>query len=302
MVETKVNPDWRNVDRDPAAADRYLRLAAEGFSEVRSRAFDRLRLVAGSRVLEVGCGNGMEAERMAALIPGGSVTAVDSSAELIALAKARTHSFGLNLDFRTADAHALPFASGHFDAGRIERVLLHVDDPPLAVRELVRVVRPGGLVCAIETDWQSCIVAGGDIEVQRAITRYKTDVEIAHGAIARDLPEVLHFAGCVDIVAESAVVGSRDFALADTMIGLSRCLRGAVAKTWISPAAAKEWWDAAEARASRGTFYAAVMVIIASGTVPENKRGPTARSGDIRNTCVPVVSDSSTSAKTKNTR
>jgi 2-polyprenyl-3-methyl-5-hydroxy-6-metoxy-1,4-benzoquinol methylase len=269
VVGTKMSLDWRNVDRDPAAADRYLSVAAEAFSKVRSQAFDRLRLVAGSRVLDVGCGNGAEAERMAAMIPGGSVTAIDSSAELIALAKARTHSLGLNLDFRAADAHALPFAAGHFDAGRIERVLQHVDDPQLAVRELVRVVRPGGLVCAIEPDWQSSIFAGGDIEVERAITRYKTDAEIAHGTIGRDLPEVLHLAGCVDIVTDPAILGSPDLAFADAMIGLSRCLRGAVAKMWISPAAAKQWWNAAEGRASRGTFYAAGIVIISSGTVPE---------------------------------
>jgi len=261
--------EWRNVDRNVATADRYLSLAAKAFSKVRSQAFDRLRLVAGSRVLEVGCGNGAEAERMAALIPGGSVTAIDSSAELIALAKARTYSLGVNLDFRTADAHALPFESGYFDAGRIERVLQHVDDPQLAMCELVRVVRPGGRICAIEPDWASSTFAGGDIEVERAITRYKTDVEIAHGTIGRNLPEVLHLAGCVDIVIESVSLPSTDFEFCEAMVGLSRCLRGAVDKMWISSAAAKQWWDAAEARASRGTFYAAGVAIVASGTVSE---------------------------------
>jgi ubiquinone/menaquinone biosynthesis C-methylase UbiE len=269
MNQMRMRQDWRNVDGDPAAADRYLTMAAEAVADMRVRASAKLRLGVGTRVLEVGCGNGLEAERMAALVGRtGFVTGVDFSAEMIALARTRTEPLGLPLTFHTADAHALPFADDSFDAARIERTLQHLADPRQAVRELVRVVRPGGSICALEPDWQATFATGNDIEVQRAITRYKTDIDIANGAIGRELPDLLLSAGCTDISVEPNVAGTRDLIFADAMVGLRRCLQGAVAQKWISQDAANAWWANAETRAGNGTFYSIGFMITASGRVP----------------------------------
>lgn len=269
MTDMQVRQDWRNVNRDPAAADRYLSLAAKAMADIRVRASDQLRLSAGARVLEVGCGNGLEAERLATLVgPTGFVTGVDFSSEMIALARTRTDPLALPLDFHVADAHALPFADDSFDAARIERTLQHLADPRLAVRELVRVVRSGGRICALEPDWQATFATGSDTEVQRAITRYKTDIDIANGTIGRELPELLLSAGCTDISVEPNVVGTHDLVFADTIIGLRRCLQGAVTQSWVSQSAANAWWANAETRAGNGSFYGVGFMITASGRVP----------------------------------
>jgi ubiquinone/menaquinone biosynthesis C-methylase UbiE len=262
--------DWRNVDSDPATAGRYLDLVADVIDEVRARATSRLGLVPGASVLEVGCGNGLEAERLAALVgPAGRVVATDLSGEMILQAQGRTRSLGLPIRFEVADAQALPYRDGEFDAARVERMLQHVPDPARVVQEMVRVVRPGGRVCAFEPDWETMVLAtGGDNEIQRALRRHKVDIRTAHGGIGRELPHLFVIAGCQDISVEPVALGVQDLALADSVLGLSASLEGAVAEGWVSEDAARAWWEQAQARSAADGFYASMVGVIVAGRVP----------------------------------
>jgi ubiquinone/menaquinone biosynthesis C-methylase UbiE len=105
-----------------------------------------------SRVLDVGCGSGATASRIAADY-GSQVYGVDISEVMIANAKERARRLGLleRLDFREADVLDLPFEDGWFDVVIVESVLMPMPgDKRLAMREMVRVVRPGGKVGANE--------------------------------------------------------------------------------------------------------------------------------------------------------
>ena len=102
---------------------------------------------AGSRVLDVGTGTGTVAAAAAAR--GARVTAVDADAGMVELCAARVPA----ADVREATLPALPFADGEFDAVVANFVINHVADPAAAVRELRRVVRPGGRVAV--TIWPS---------------------------------------------------------------------------------------------------------------------------------------------------
>jgi len=92
------------------------------------------------RVLEVGCGRGEFAERLAGA--GIGVVAVDQSARMVELTRAR------GVDARLGDVQALPFADGEFDAAVANFVLYHVRDIHRALAELARVLRPGGTLVA----------------------------------------------------------------------------------------------------------------------------------------------------------
>ena len=106
---------------------------------------DAARVGAGSAVLDVATGPGYAAGRAAAR--GASVVAVDFSEEMLSLAA----SLHPAVSFRHADAEALPFPDGAFDAVIANFLMPHVADLPAVTAEFARVVRPGGRVAL--TTW-----------------------------------------------------------------------------------------------------------------------------------------------------
>jgi SAM-dependent methyltransferase len=99
-------------------------------------------------VLDVGCGAGHFTRRVAAELQGGRVTGLDADAGRLSFARARNEA--PNADFAEGDLHRLPFVDGAFDLVFCRFVLVHVTDPTLALREMVRVARPGGSVVAYD--------------------------------------------------------------------------------------------------------------------------------------------------------
>jgi demethylmenaquinone methyltransferase/2-methoxy-6-polyprenyl-1,4-benzoquinol methylase len=79
-----------------------------------------------------------------------SVVAIDQSAEMLAGARARFAGDASRIELVEGQAEALPFADGSFDVLTFTYLLRYVDDPAATVRELARVVRPGGRVASLE--------------------------------------------------------------------------------------------------------------------------------------------------------
>jgi SAM-dependent methyltransferase len=129
----------------PAEVERLEAQAALAWPEER-RLLEALGL--GGSVLDAGCGSGALTARLAELPLVESVTGLDVDAQLLGLARARVPRG----TFVEGAAESLPFGDDEFD-GAVARLLLqHVPDPEAVVRELARVVRPGGLVVAIDVD------------------------------------------------------------------------------------------------------------------------------------------------------
>jgi len=99
---------------------------------------DAAGVAAGTRLLDVATGPGYGAA--AAAESGASVVGVDVALAMVELARRRNPG----LDFRAAQAEALPFADRSFDAVVGNFAVLHLGRPELAVAEFVRVLRPGG--------------------------------------------------------------------------------------------------------------------------------------------------------------
>ena len=99
----------------------------------------------GGHVLDVATGTGLVA---AALVERGfRVSGVDQSPDMLALARTR---FGGSVELVEASADGLPFTDASFDHLTFTYLLRYVDDPAATMRELVRVVRPGGTVAMLE--------------------------------------------------------------------------------------------------------------------------------------------------------
>jgi SAM-dependent methyltransferase len=96
----------------------------------------------GARVLEIGCGLGTDGAQFARA--GADYTGVDLTEAAIDLARKRFQLFDLPGEFRIADAENLDFADESFDLVYSHGVLHHTPDTARAIREIHRVLRPGG--------------------------------------------------------------------------------------------------------------------------------------------------------------
>ena len=135
-----------------AAADRYDDPANAFWARFGARTVERIGLKPGDRVLDVCCGSGASALPAAHVVgPTGSVIAVDLADNLLDLGRRKASAAGLrNVQFRRGDMLDLSLPEAPFDAVVCVFGIFFVPDMAAAVRELWRVVRPGG-VLAITT-------------------------------------------------------------------------------------------------------------------------------------------------------
>jgi demethylmenaquinone methyltransferase/2-methoxy-6-polyprenyl-1,4-benzoquinol methylase len=132
--------------------DRYARLLSFG-QDPRWRSFLVSRVPPHAlRVLDVATGTAAVAIELARAQSARSVVGVDQSPEMLADGRDRVARAGLSehIELREGRAEALPFADAEFDALTFTYLLRYVDDVPATLRELARVVRPGGTVAMLE--------------------------------------------------------------------------------------------------------------------------------------------------------
>src|SRR4029077_1637463 len=124
----------------------YLREVDDRFTEIIGGVIRRGGARPGQQVLDLGTGTGAVAVKAASLVtPGGTVTAVDISPEMLGLARQRAASMGLsNITFQEGRAEEIPTPAGQFDAVLASLSLMYVIDRGSAAREIARLLRPGG--------------------------------------------------------------------------------------------------------------------------------------------------------------
>src|SRR5262245_46222255 len=111
------------------------------FAQWPPRVAGAARIRPGQRVLDVACGTGILARSAVALVgPNGSVTGLDINEGMLAVAERKAHG----IEWRRGAAEALPFDSESFDAVVSQFGLMFFEDRRSAIKEIVRVLRPGG--------------------------------------------------------------------------------------------------------------------------------------------------------------
>lgn len=126
----------------------------------------------GERILDVGHGPGAPARYLATLVaPDGRVVAVDRSRRFAQQLRATANEQGVrHLAIARAEAESLPFPDASFDAAICVNVLEAVRDKARALREIGRVLKPGGRVLVAHGDYESQVYATTDRELGRRAT------------------------------------------------------------------------------------------------------------------------------------
>jgi len=105
------------------------------------------------RVIDIGCGTGWVSRELARMFPGYGVIGIDFSEKMIERAKRLTskdkHDYR-DLLFEVADVEGLPYPSDYFDYGICSAMFSFLPDPDKALREIARILKPGGRLYVVD--------------------------------------------------------------------------------------------------------------------------------------------------------
>jgi SAM-dependent methyltransferase len=148
----------------------------------------------GLSLLDVGCGPGTITADLARLVAPGQVTGVDAAPDVVAQAQEHVAAIGAgNVSFATGDVFDLRFADASFDVVHAHQVLQHLDDPVAALVEMRRVLRPGGVLAARDSDYGAFTWSPADPVLERWVALY-LDITSRNGHDARIGPSLLGLA------------------------------------------------------------------------------------------------------------
>jgi ubiquinone/menaquinone biosynthesis C-methylase UbiE len=152
----------------------------------------------GERILDVGCGPGFyEAELLDELGTGGSIVGIDSSPDMLALARRRSEGRP-NAEFREGTASSPPVDDATFDAAVCVQVLEYVPDATGALAAMQRALKPGGRIVVWDTDFATMSWHSSDPERMGRVLRAYDD-HLTHPSLPRTLPARLRAAGFDDV-------------------------------------------------------------------------------------------------------
>ena len=169
--------------------------------EQREKVLALLSPKTGERALDIGCGPGLTTEALADTVGStGYVLGVDIAPPMLAIAKRRCASLA-QAEFGMADVTRLPYESASFDVALASQVYEYVEEVDHALKELARVIRPGGRALLVDTDWESAVWAShDDARMRRVIETWNE--HIPHPQLPRTLKRRMEAAGFANVRVE----------------------------------------------------------------------------------------------------
>ena len=209
----------------------------------------------GERVLDVGCGPGFLARKVAEAVgPEGAVRGIDISESLLAVA--RGHCADLPwVELTKSDATQLPYPDADFDAVISTQVLEFVPDVDTALAQVRRVLRPGGRAVIVDTDWDSVVWSSADrARMDRILLAWEAHSAHAHlpSTLARRLRAAgFHVRAVRVLPLFNAVLDENAFSARITDL----IVKFVVSRGGVSQAEADAWVSDLRRAAERGEYF-----------------------------------------------
>lgn len=212
----------------------------------------------GESGLDVGCGVAYLACELAKEVaPKGRIAAIDSSSEAVEASKARIAKEELAsfVDVRLGDATDLPFPDETFDFVVGAQVYCYVSDVARAIGEAARVLRSGGRLVVLESDWDMCTWASGDPELTRRVLNARGQAQFAHAHLPRELHSLIRTAGMTLSDAQSFSIIETRYDPNSFSVGTIAFTRDAALKYGVSAEDVARWEEDLRCRTAEGEWF-----------------------------------------------
>ncbi|ATB27568.1 methyltransferase domain-containing protein [Melittangium boletus] len=267
---SNVVQDFHNIDGS-ASSSHALRFldtlnASQQVQQMQALSHQMLGVGTGAHLLDAGCGVGDVTRDLGAMVgPTGHVLGVDLSEAMVLEARGRSEGMRLPVEFRQGDIHSLALPSNSFDACRVSRVFIYLEDPRRALSELLRLARPGGAVVLFEPELDSWVLDGPDRAVVRKLLHFWAD-QLRNPWIGRQLTSLFRSLG-VHQVKAVPVVGVWDLGMLETF-GLYSVLEKAIGEGVASRVQVDAWVRFLRDAERDGSFYGSMSGVVVRGTKP----------------------------------
>jgi arsenite methyltransferase len=210
----------------------------------------------GEAGVDVGCGVGhLTCELAREVGPSGRMTGVDASADMLAGAgeRARVQGLAERIVLCQADATELGLASESADFVVAVQTYSYVRDIAAAIAEAARVLRPGGRLAVLETDWDLCVYGSPDSALMRQIFDGRWRFE--HWHLPRELHRLCRDVGLTPSHAEAFPLLETSYDPNSFGVGMLAIGRNAAVRHGVDRAAADAWVADVVERGRRGDYY-----------------------------------------------
>ncbi len=224
----------------------------------------------GETGVDVGCGLAHLAIELAQEVgPTGRIVGFDNSETMVAAARERVAAAGLGdrIAVSQCDATTLDLADDSADFVAVAQVYSYVPEVARAVAEAARVLRPGGRLAVLETDWDLCVYESADLELGRRIIQARAK-HFAHAQLPRRLQRLFLGAGLAFERCEAFPIVETRWDPDSFGAGMLPVLRGAAVKAGIDAAAVDRWIADIRSRGDDGEYFFAACRFIFTARKP----------------------------------
>jgi arsenite methyltransferase len=242
----------------------------------RQATLDAVQAQPGEVGLEIGPGPGFLVVELAKLVGrNGRVSALDKNPAMLAMTDHRVQQQGVveQVEYHEGDAATLPFADSTFDFIVASQIYEYVIDIQQAFVEALRVLRPGGRLIIIDTDWDTLVLQVDDGELNNRINR-AWDEHLAHRTLPRRLPGLLRTAGfrlasvkLLPVLNTTYNPNTYDYGAIDLIANFAR------GRTGVSDADVDAWLADIERQENNGSYFFSLNQYLFQAIRPEPDSG-----------------------------